>query len=54
VNLFETTAAEDTVREQFSEPGPIERAPEGQDFRADVERWLDAALKRRATSSRAF
>jgi hypothetical protein len=52
VNLFETTGTEDTVRSQVTGAGPFEHDPAGHDFRSDVERWLDAALKRRATSSR--
>lgn len=43
VELFEVTGQEDSVRAQLA----AEREPPtgGQDFRADVERWLVAALR---------
>jgi hypothetical protein len=44
VNLFEVTGAEESVREQLG--GETARARDGKlDFRADVEAWLDAALR---------
>ena len=56
VNLFEVTGAEDSVREQLDRgaAGPHDpRSPLGHDFRADVEDWLAAAIRRRSiTSSR--
>lgn len=53
VNLFEVTGAEDSLRDQLDRAtGPREHptAP-GHDFRADVEAWLDAALRRRSITS---
>ena len=51
VNLFEVTATEDTVRQQLDAgESPAEHGG-GIDFRADVERWLDLALKRRSVLS---
>jgi hypothetical protein len=50
VNLFEVTAAEASVRAQLTEG---ERSPadvSGADFRADVEQWLDHALRAKAIS----
>ena len=52
VNLFEVTGTEESVREQLPHTTPIrERDGTGHDFRADVEQWLDAALKRRTVIS---
>jgi hypothetical protein len=50
VNLFEVTGTEDSVRDQL-DPAETRRGkgPDiGHDFQADVEEWLDAALRRRA------
>lgn len=56
VNLFEVTGAEDSVREQLDRraAGPHDPPPPlGHDFRADVEDWIAAAIRRRSiTSSR--
>lgn len=45
VNLFETTGEEESVRAQLtaSEQRTVDAG--GMDFRADVERWLDRALR---------
>jgi hypothetical protein len=53
VNLFEVTGAEDSVRGQLADVGAARGtpAPAGHDFRADVEEWLDAALRRRSLIS---
>jgi hypothetical protein len=53
VNLFEVTGTEDSVRDQL---GPTENSrgngpAAGHDFQADVEQWLDAALRRRSLIS---
>ena len=54
VNLFEVTGAEDSVRSQLDRGTRGIPSPSGHDFRADVEEWLDAALRRRSLiSSRA-
>jgi hypothetical protein len=47
VNLFEVTGTEDSVREQLR-GGPPPAAANGADFRAEVEHWLDRALKLRS------
>lgn len=45
VNLFEVTGAEDSVRQQLEEEGaPKVATPDGSDFQADVEQWLDLAI----------
>ena len=50
-NLFEVTGSEDSLRAQLPEPPDADAAPPGgRDFRADVERWLDAALRRRSVT----
>ena len=49
VDLFEITGSEDSLREQLPE-GRSDR-PEGHDFRADVEAWLESALRRRSVIS---
>ena len=49
VNLFEVTGTEDSVRAQldsYSSKGPA--SLHGHDFRDDVERWLEEALRRRS------
>ena len=53
VNLFEVTGTEDSVRDQLGPAGPGRgNGPAaGHDFRADVEEWLDAALRRRSLIS---
>ena len=53
VNLFEVTGTEGSVREQLdpTEPGRGNGPATGHDFRADVENWLDAALRRRSLIS---
>ena len=52
VNLFEVTGNEESLREQLPDgdhhPEPAES---GHDFRADVEVWLAAALRRRSVTS---
>jgi hypothetical protein len=48
VNLFEVTGTEESVREQLPGGSITEN---GHDFRSDVERWLDVAVKRRAATS---
>jgi hypothetical protein len=50
VELFERTGAEDSLRDQLPEAPP--RSPAPRDFRDDVERWLEQACRRPATSSR--
>ena len=50
VNLFEVTGTEDTVRDQL-EPQDAAAPPPGRDFRMDVERWLDEALRRRSINA---
>ena len=52
VDLFEVTGSEDSLRAQLPDP------PSGEadislrrDFRADVEIWLGAALRRRSVSA---
>jgi hypothetical protein len=51
VNLFEVTGAEDSVRRQLDRGASTTPPPSGHDFRADVEEWLDAALRRRSLIS---
>ena len=54
VNLFEVTGAEDSVREQLDRGAarpPDPPSPLGHDFRADVEDWLAAAIRRRSITS---
>ena len=51
VNLFEVTGAEDSVRSQLGHGEGGTPPPSGHDFRADVEEWLDAALRRRSLIS---
>jgi hypothetical protein len=53
VNLFEMTGTEDSVREQLdsAKPARAHRPAAGHDFQADVEEWLDAALRRRSLIS---
>ena len=54
VDLFEVTGTEDTLRAQLADSPAGESGGDGHDFRADVERWLAAALRRRsAVSTRA-
>jgi hypothetical protein len=43
VSLFEGTEAEAGIRAEWGDPA--DRAGTGRDFRAEVERWLDAALQ---------
>ena len=44
VNLFEVTETEDSVRQQLEDVGATrEVTPDGSDFQADVEQWLDLA-----------
>ena len=50
VELFEVTGAEDSVRDQLPAPGPVAKPAAPTDFRDDVERWLDGALRRAPTS----
>lgn len=51
VDLFEVTGSEDSVRSQLP-AGERERTPAGgRDFRADVELWLGAALRRRSLAA---
>jgi hypothetical protein len=47
VNLFEMTGAEASVRQALGllEPQPPVSATDGTDFRSDVERWLEHALR---------
>ena len=50
VDLFEVTGSEDSLRVQL--PADTARAAaQGHDFRADVEAWLDDALRRRSVIS---
>lgn len=53
VNLFEVTGTEDSIRDQLepTEPGRGNGPAAGHDFQADVEEWLDAALRRRSLIS---
>jgi hypothetical protein len=44
VNLFEVTGTEDSVREQLDDL-LLNTGSTGEDFRADVERWLTRALR---------
>jgi hypothetical protein len=50
VNLFEVTGTEDSVRDQLNRLDTTHRnrPAAGHDFEADVEQWLDAALRRRS------
>jgi hypothetical protein len=50
VDLFEVTGSEDSLRVQLP-PDTRRGAAEGHDFRADVEAWLDDALRRRSVIS---
>ena len=44
VNLFEVTETEDSVRQQLEDVGATrDVTPDGSDFQADVEQWLDLA-----------
>ncbi len=43
--LFEVTGAEESVRARLSNAERSSDAVDGSDFRADVERWLAAALR---------
>jgi len=52
VNLFEVTGTEDTVRDQIDRPDAAPSAL-GHDFRLDVERWLEEALRRRSVTASA-
>jgi hypothetical protein len=52
VELFEVTGAEDSVRDQLPAPGTAAKSTAPTDFRDDVERWLDAALRRAPASPR--
>jgi hypothetical protein len=45
VNLFEVTGAEDSVRDQIRDLPEDSAGAGGIDFRSDVERWLDRALR---------
>ena len=52
VDLFEVTGSEDSLRAQLPDPQNAERTSAGgRDFRADVEIWLAAALRRRSVSA---
>ena len=53
VNLFEMTGAEDSVRDQLGAPEARRGNGNatGHDFQADVEEWLDIALRRRSVIS---
>ena len=52
VDLFEVTGSEDSLRAQLPEQPESEGTPAGgRDFRADVEVWLAAALRRRSLTS---
>ena len=51
VDLFEVTGSEDSLRAQLTEAPTVEPSPGGMDFRADVEVWLAAALRRRSVTS---
>jgi hypothetical protein len=52
VNLFEVTGTEDSVRDQLDPTETGRDGPAtGHDFQADVEEWLDAALRRRSLIS---
>jgi hypothetical protein len=50
VNLFEVTAAEDSLRAQLTERERLDADAPGTDFRADVEQWLGHALQAKLTS----
>jgi hypothetical protein len=48
VNLFEVTKSEDSVRRALAAVAPQSpraAAPNGSDFRSDVEQWLDYVMK---------
>ena len=45
VNLFETTGAEDSVRDQLPESGQSGTRHGDRDFRWDVEQWLTRSLR---------
>jgi hypothetical protein len=52
VDLFEVTGSEDSLRAQLPASAESDRAPAGgRDFRADVEIWLAAALRRRSLTT---
>ena len=52
VNLFEVTGTEDSVRDQLDPPETGRDGPAtGHDFQADVEEWLESALRRRSLIS---
>jgi hypothetical protein len=52
VDLFEVTGSEDSLRTQLPASSASERAPAGgRDFKADVEIWLAAALRRRSLTA---
>ena len=50
VNLFEVAGNEESVREQLAGADLRDRDANRPDFRADVEQWLDVALKRRTVT----
>ena len=50
VNLFEVAGTEDSLREQLDAAAEHTSA-DGHDFRADVERWLAQALRRKSATS---
>jgi hypothetical protein len=49
VNLFEVTGTEDSVRDQIRDLPEDSAGAGGIDFRSDVERWLDRALRANRT-----
>jgi hypothetical protein len=52
VDLFEVTGSEDSLRAQLPERPERKRPPaHGRDFRAEVEIWLAAALRRRSLTA---
>ena len=52
VNLFEVTGTEDSVRDQLDPMETGRGGPAtGHDFQADVEEWLESALRRRSLIS---
>jgi hypothetical protein len=50
VNLFEVTGAESSLRDQIRDLPADADSPDGIDFRSDVERWLDQALRAKDTT----